>query len=185
VEHGGDTDARAEMFGVGGDRENRLARCLEQQIVDHRFVLISEVSDSRPSLSACCLRSAWRSSGSVQGAKGTNRKRRRPLVQAADTWRARDPRAAHLARDRRPLDRVPFRLLARFSRLAQRMRLKFTTTVPWRQPTRHLGGSLVRQVDSQLVAPRQHMSLARSPTWTPACFAARLPLVRHAHLGNS
>jgi hypothetical protein len=173
------------MFGVGGDRENRLARCLEQQIVDHRFVLISEVSDSRPSLSACCLRSAWRSSGSVQGAKGTNRKRRRPLVQAADTWRARDPRAAHLARDRRPLDRVPFRLLARFSRLAQRMRLKFTTTVPWRQPTRHLGGSLVRQVDSQLVAPRQHMSLARSPTWTPACFAARLPLVRHAHLGNS
>ena len=61
----------------------------------------------------------------------------------------------------------------------------FTTTVPWRQPTRHLGGSLVRQVDSQLVAPRQHMSLARSPTWTPACFAARLPLVRHAHLGNS
>jgi hypothetical protein len=120
-----------------------------------------------------------------RGQRGTNRKRRRALVQAADAWRARDPRAAHLARDRRPLDRVPFRLLARFSRLAQRMRLKFTTTVPWRQPTRHLGGSLVRQVDSQLVAPRQHMSLARSPTWTPACFAARLPLVRHAHLGNS
>jgi hypothetical protein len=39
----------------------------------------------------------------------------------------------------------------------------FTTTVPWRQPTRHLGGSLVRQVDSQLVAPRQrHMSLERA-----------------------
>jgi hypothetical protein len=47
VEHGGDTDASTEMFGVGGDRENSLARCLEQQIVDHRFVLISEVSDRR------------------------------------------------------------------------------------------------------------------------------------------
>jgi hypothetical protein len=47
VEHGGDTDASAEMFGIGGDRENGLARCLEQQIVDHRFILISEVSDRR------------------------------------------------------------------------------------------------------------------------------------------
>jgi hypothetical protein len=47
VEHGGDTDASAEMFGIGRDRENGLARCLEQQIVDHRFVLISEVSDRR------------------------------------------------------------------------------------------------------------------------------------------
>src|ERR1700760_3085031 len=47
MQHGGDADASAEMFGVGGYRENGLARCLEQQIVDHRFVLISEVSDRR------------------------------------------------------------------------------------------------------------------------------------------
>src|ERR1700752_5383211 len=47
VQHGGDADASAEMFGIGCYRENGLARCLEQQIVDHRFVLISEVSDRR------------------------------------------------------------------------------------------------------------------------------------------
>ena len=47
MEHGGDTDASAEMFVIGCDRENGLARCLEQQIVDHRLVLISEVSDRR------------------------------------------------------------------------------------------------------------------------------------------
>ena len=47
MEHGGDTDASAEMFGIGGDRENGLARCLEQQIVDQRFVLTSDVSDRR------------------------------------------------------------------------------------------------------------------------------------------
>src|ERR1700746_3425326 len=47
VAHGGDADASAEMFGIVRDRENGLARCLEQQIVDHRFVLISEVSDRR------------------------------------------------------------------------------------------------------------------------------------------
>ena len=41
VEHGGDTDASAEMFGVGRDCENGLARGLEQQIVDHRFSLIA------------------------------------------------------------------------------------------------------------------------------------------------
>jgi hypothetical protein len=47
VQHGGDADAGAEMFGIGCDRENGLARCLEQRIVDHRFVLISEVSNRR------------------------------------------------------------------------------------------------------------------------------------------
>ena len=45
MEHGGDTDTSAEMFGVGRDCENGLARGLEQQIVDHRFILIGEVSD--------------------------------------------------------------------------------------------------------------------------------------------
>ena len=47
VEHGGDTDAGAEMFGIGGDGENGLARCLEQKIVDHRCVLLSQISDRR------------------------------------------------------------------------------------------------------------------------------------------
>ena len=47
MEHGGDTDASAEMLGISCDRKNRLARGLEQQIVDHRFVLISDVSDRR------------------------------------------------------------------------------------------------------------------------------------------
>ena len=41
MEHGGD-DASAEMFGIGGDRENGLARCLEQQIVDHRRLVTNE-----------------------------------------------------------------------------------------------------------------------------------------------
>jgi len=47
VEHGGDTDAGTEMFGIGRDPENGLARGLEQQVVDHRFILISEFGDRR------------------------------------------------------------------------------------------------------------------------------------------
>jgi hypothetical protein len=47
VEHGGDTDAGTEVFGIGRDRENGLARGLEQQIVDHRLILIGELSDRR------------------------------------------------------------------------------------------------------------------------------------------
>jgi hypothetical protein len=37
----------ARALAQGFPHENGLARCLEQQIVDHRFILISEVSDWR------------------------------------------------------------------------------------------------------------------------------------------
>ena len=45
VEHGGDADAGAEMLGIGGDREQRLGGGPEQQVVDHRLVLIGDVGD--------------------------------------------------------------------------------------------------------------------------------------------
>jgi hypothetical protein len=45
VEHGGDADARAEVFRVGGNRQQCLGRCLEQKVVDHRLVLIGDVGD--------------------------------------------------------------------------------------------------------------------------------------------
>ena len=45
VEHGGDADAGAEVPGIGGDREQRLGRGAEQQVVDHRLVLIGDVGD--------------------------------------------------------------------------------------------------------------------------------------------
>ena len=47
VEHGGDADLGAQMLGVGRDRERRLGRCLEQQIVDHGLVLVGDVGDRR------------------------------------------------------------------------------------------------------------------------------------------
>src|SRR3974377_2125183 len=34
VHHGGGADARAEVVGIGGDREQRLGRRVEQQVVD-------------------------------------------------------------------------------------------------------------------------------------------------------
>ena len=45
VEHGGDADARAEVLGIGGDRQHRLRRRLEQQVVDQRLVLERDVGD--------------------------------------------------------------------------------------------------------------------------------------------
>jgi hypothetical protein len=45
VEHSRGADARAEMPGVGGDREQRFGRRAEQQIVDDRLVLIGDWSD--------------------------------------------------------------------------------------------------------------------------------------------
>ena len=45
VEHGGDADAGAEVPGIGGDREQRLGRRAEQQVVDHRLVLIGDRGD--------------------------------------------------------------------------------------------------------------------------------------------
>jgi hypothetical protein len=45
VEHGGDADAGAEMLGIGGDGEQSLGRRAEQQIVDHRLVLVGNRGD--------------------------------------------------------------------------------------------------------------------------------------------
>src|SRR5215472_7037659 len=45
VKHGGGADARAEVPGIGGDREQRFGRCAEQQVVDYRLVLVGDWSD--------------------------------------------------------------------------------------------------------------------------------------------
>ena len=45
VEHGGEPDAGTEVLGIGGDREQRLGRGAEQQIVNHRFVLVGDGAD--------------------------------------------------------------------------------------------------------------------------------------------
>ena len=45
VEHGGGADAGAEVPGIGGDGEQRLGRRAEQQVVDHRLVLVGDRGD--------------------------------------------------------------------------------------------------------------------------------------------
>jgi hypothetical protein len=45
VQHRGDPDPRAEMLGIGGDGQQRLGRRLEQQVVDHRLVVVSDGGD--------------------------------------------------------------------------------------------------------------------------------------------
>ena len=45
MEHGGGADAGAEVLGIGGDREQRLGRRAEQQVVDHRLVLVGDRGD--------------------------------------------------------------------------------------------------------------------------------------------
>ena len=47
VQDGQDADAGAEVLGVGRDRDQRLGRGLEQQIVDHGLVLVGDVGDGR------------------------------------------------------------------------------------------------------------------------------------------
>ena len=47
MQHGQDADAGAEVLGVGRDRDQRLGRGLEQQIVDHGLVLVGDVGDGR------------------------------------------------------------------------------------------------------------------------------------------
>ena len=42
MEHRGSADARAEMLGIDGDREQCLGGGAEQQVVDDRLVLISD-----------------------------------------------------------------------------------------------------------------------------------------------
>ena len=45
VEHGRGADMGAEVLGVGRDREQRLGRRTEQQVVDDRLVLVGDWSD--------------------------------------------------------------------------------------------------------------------------------------------
>ena len=45
MEHSGGADARAEVRGIGGDREQRFRRRAEQQVVDDNLVLIGDWGD--------------------------------------------------------------------------------------------------------------------------------------------
>src|SRR6267378_1248880 len=45
MEHGGDADAGAEMLWIGSDGEQCLGRRAEQQIIDHRLVLVGDRGD--------------------------------------------------------------------------------------------------------------------------------------------
>ena len=45
VEHGRESNAGAEVLGVGGDREQRLGGRPEQQVVDDRLVLVGDWGD--------------------------------------------------------------------------------------------------------------------------------------------
>jgi hypothetical protein len=45
VQHGGEPDARAEMLGVGCDGDQGLGGDFKQEVIDDRFVLISDVGD--------------------------------------------------------------------------------------------------------------------------------------------
>jgi hypothetical protein len=45
VEHGGDADPRSQVTGIGGDRQHRLGRRAEQQVIDDSRVVERDVSD--------------------------------------------------------------------------------------------------------------------------------------------
>src|ERR1700722_15755944 len=45
VENGGDGDVGAQVPGVGCDGEHGLGRGLEQDVIDHRLVLVGDVDD--------------------------------------------------------------------------------------------------------------------------------------------
>src|SRR5580700_4397195 len=45
VQHGGYADPCTQVFWIGRDRDHRLGRCLEQDIVDDSLVLIRDVRD--------------------------------------------------------------------------------------------------------------------------------------------
>jgi hypothetical protein len=47
VQHRRDCDPRPQVFGIGRDRQHRLGGRPEQQIVDHRLVLIGDIADRR------------------------------------------------------------------------------------------------------------------------------------------
>ena len=45
VKHGGDADPRAQETGIGGDRQHRLGRCAEQQVIDDGLVVEGDGGD--------------------------------------------------------------------------------------------------------------------------------------------
>jgi hypothetical protein len=45
MEHRGEADAGAEVLGVGGDGDQGLGRRSEQDVVDHRLVVIRDVGN--------------------------------------------------------------------------------------------------------------------------------------------
>ncbi len=45
VEHGGGANARAEVLGIGGDRQQRLGGRAEQEVVDDGLVLVGDRGD--------------------------------------------------------------------------------------------------------------------------------------------
>jgi hypothetical protein len=47
VQHRGDADARAEMFGIGRDRQHGFGRNAEQQVVEQRLVVEGDLGDLR------------------------------------------------------------------------------------------------------------------------------------------
>jgi len=47
VQHGGDADPGPQMLRIGGDRQHGLGRDFEQEIVDHRLVLVGDIGDGR------------------------------------------------------------------------------------------------------------------------------------------
>src|SRR5215831_6399949 len=47
VQHRGEADAGAEMLEIRRDREHRLCRGREQEIVDHGLVVVGDVADRR------------------------------------------------------------------------------------------------------------------------------------------
>jgi hypothetical protein len=47
VQHQGEPEACAEVLGIGADREQGLGGGLEQEAVDHRFIVIGDLPDRR------------------------------------------------------------------------------------------------------------------------------------------
>jgi hypothetical protein len=45
VQHRGEADSGTEVFGIGGDGDERLGRGLEQDVIDDRLVLVSDIAD--------------------------------------------------------------------------------------------------------------------------------------------
>jgi hypothetical protein len=80
VQHGGDADAGAEVTGIGGDRQQRLGRGAEQQIVDDGLVVEGDGGDLGRHGEDDVEVSDWQEIGL---ARGQPRARRRTLALGA------------------------------------------------------------------------------------------------------